>query len=136
MFQGLQKILDRFRRLVEKEWELVKLKSVLTLSRLIANAYAFIFLAIFINITLVLVGLFIGFWLTEVTGSFTQGFGLTAAIFVLVSILLLIFRKALLVNPFSSALLHFYQKLKKEEATLSKMVNKVKENTKNPTDVG
>lgn len=117
MFKGLQQIIDRFRRLVEKEWELVKLKSVLTLARLIANAYAFIFLAIFINITLVLVGLFIGFWLTELTGSFMEGFGLSAALFVLLSILLLVFRKALLVRPFANALLHFYQKIQKERAS-------------------
>jgi len=45
------------------------------------------------------IGLVIGFWLTDITGSYVRGFGYTSLIMCGVIMLLALFRKALFVNP-------------------------------------
>jgi thiol:disulfide interchange protein len=45
------------------------------------------------------IGLVIGFWLTDVTGSYVKGFGYTSLIMLGLITLLALFRKALFVNP-------------------------------------
>jgi hypothetical protein len=52
-----------------------------------------------VSLFFVFAGLATGFWLSEITGSYTKGFGLTTLIVLTVVILLALFRKALFVNP-------------------------------------
>jgi hypothetical protein len=52
-----------------------------------------------VSLFFVFAGLATGFWLSEITGSYTKGFGLTTLIVLAVVILLALFRKALFVNP-------------------------------------
>jgi hypothetical protein len=46
------------------------------------------------------IGLVIGFWLTNITGSYIRGFGYTSLIMLGIILLLALFRKPLFVNPF------------------------------------
>jgi thiol:disulfide interchange protein len=45
------------------------------------------------------IGLVIGFWLTDITGSHVKGFGYTSLIMLAVVTLLALFRKALFIDP-------------------------------------
>lgn len=45
------------------------------------------------------IGLVLGFWLTDLTGSYVKGFGLTTLILMVIMILLALLRKPLFVDP-------------------------------------
>jgi thiol:disulfide interchange protein len=51
------------------------------------------------SLLMTFIGLVIGFWLTDVTGSYVKGFGYTSLIMLGLITLLALFRKALFVNP-------------------------------------
>ena len=52
-----------------------------------------------IFLLLTFTGLVIGFWLTDITGSYVKGFGSTTLIMLGIIIFLALFRKVLFVNP-------------------------------------
>lgn len=61
---------------------------------------------LWVVISLVLAALFIvfagivtGFWLSEVTGSYVKGFGLTTLLILVVILIVALFRKQLFINP-------------------------------------
>jgi len=49
---------------------------------------------------LLFAGLSVGFWLSGLLGGYIAGFGATAGIFMLIAMLMLLFRKQLFINPF------------------------------------
>lgn len=52
-----------------------------------------------IFLVIIFLGLVLGFWFSELSGSLILGFGLTSLILVFFVILLVIFRKTLFINP-------------------------------------
>lgn len=50
-------------------------------------------------IFIIFLGLMTAFWLSEITGSYTRGLGLTALFILVLVTLLVLFRKALFINP-------------------------------------
>ena len=48
---------------------------------------------------MIFLGIVLGLWLSDITGSYIQGFGITTLIFIFIVALLAIFRKSLFVNP-------------------------------------
>lgn len=108
MFKPLENLINNYRNSLLEEWELLKLKVLRVVSHFLASAFALIFLIIFFNITLVLGGLWLGFLLSEILGSFMAGFGASALIFVLILAVLVIFQGPLLVRPFQNAIIRVY----------------------------
>lgn len=96
---------DQVKEYFQTELELIKLKSVKTVSAIVARAYALIFFLIFINITMILGGLWLGFFLSELLGSTVHGFGLAFFSFILLFALFVRFRKALLIGPFQNLMI-------------------------------
>ncbi len=97
--------LDQVKEYFQTELELIKLKSVRAISALAARAYALVFFVIFINITLVLGGLWLGFFFSELLNSNVYGFGLAFGAFILLFVLFVRFRHALLIRPFQNLMI-------------------------------
>ena len=75
---------------------------------------------------MVFLGLVTGFWLSEITGSYVQGFGVTTLIMLLVIFLLALMRKVLFVNPIIRQLIR--------RAGIEKGYEKHPDNNTNPND--
>lgn len=106
------KIWDEFKAWVDQVKEyflteigLFKLKSVRTVSAVVARAYALIFFLVFFNITLILGGLWLGFLLSEILNSTVYGFGLAFLTFILLFGVFIRFRKTLLIVPFQNLMI-------------------------------
>ena len=50
-------------------------------------------------LVMIFLGVVLGLWLSDLTGSYIQGFGITTLIFIFILAILAIFRKSLFVNP-------------------------------------
>lgn len=105
-FENLQ---NQGKNYLQNELEILRLRALGAIASLLARAYAVIFLIISFNIMLVLVGLWLGFWLSSLTGSYSLGFGLAAALFIFFLLILIIFHRALLVRPFENLVIRFYE---------------------------
>jgi hypothetical protein len=87
-----------------KEWldarlEIYKLKLIRIISKS-AGYFIWIIISLFLSfLFIIFLGLVAGFWLSDLTGSYVIGFGITTLIILLKIILLTVFRKTLFVNP-------------------------------------
>ena len=94
---------------VETQISIVRLEAIRTASKtsgyfmwIVISLFLFFLIAIF-------AGLVLGFWLSDVTGSFIKGFGITTIIMILIVIILALLRKTLFVNPAVKAIIsHFH----------------------------
>lgn len=101
----LDKLKEPFNKILEyleSEKELLKLKVVRTLSHLAGNFLAAVFMIVFFNVFMVILSVWFGIWMGGLLNSYAWGFGLSALIFLLMLIILVRFRKALLVKPFEN----------------------------------
>jgi len=79
--------------------EIFKLKVIRLFSKS-AGYLIWIIISLFLFFLLMtFIGLVIGFWLTDVTGSYVKGFGYTTLIMLGVIVILALLRKLLFVNP-------------------------------------
>jgi hypothetical protein len=104
------KITDQIKQLgqsvknyIEAEKELIKLKAVKNLSMAAAILVTVVFLIILFHIMLAMAGIWLGFYLGTIWESYPLGFGVSALAFVTIFILVIIFRKPLLINPIVNA---------------------------------
>jgi hypothetical protein len=84
---------------IETKTTVYKLKATRTLSTILGTLAWFILSAFFIFLLFIFIGLVLGFWFTELTGSFVYGFGLATLSLVLIIFLLTIFRRQLFIHP-------------------------------------
>lgn len=106
----VMKITDQIKQLgqsaknyIEAEKELIKLKAVKNLSMAAAILVTVVFLIILFHIMLAMAGIWLGFYLGTIWESYPLGFGVSALAFVTILILVIIFRKPLLINPIVNA---------------------------------
>jgi hypothetical protein len=84
---------------VETRIEILRLKMIRSLSKL-AGQFIWVIISLFLfSLLAIFLGLVTGFWLSEITGSFTKGFGLTALILLVLILLIAALRKYLFINP-------------------------------------
>lgn len=88
---------------IESEKEIIKLKLVRKVARLMGMVFSTVFIIILFHVCIAIIGIWLGFWLSDIYESFTTGFGITALIYVVWLALSIIFRQTLLVKPFTSA---------------------------------
>lgn len=101
-FDGSKKLFSEY---LEARWKLIRL----IITGKIANLFG-IFLSLIIAAMLgFFVVLFLGFllayWISDITGSFTLGFSLTALVFIVLFALVLIFRRPLIRRPMANAII-------------------------------
>ena len=84
---------------LETRISLLKLQSVKTLSRTGGLLIWAVIAVFFIFLILMFGGLVLGFWFSEITGSYLKGFALATLVYIVLFILITVFRKTLFINP-------------------------------------
>lgn len=107
----IQKYIDQVKDYFRNETELIRLKIIRVMSIVAANLFAAIFIITMLNITLAIMGVWFGFFLSSLLDSFTLGFGFAGLTYLLILILIIIFRKPLLVRPFTNVAITIMQEL-------------------------
>ena len=84
---------------VETRVEIYKLRFIRSFAR-VTGSLVWILISLFLfSLLAIFIGLVTGFWLSQLTGSYIKGFGLTILIMVIIIILLTALRKILFINP-------------------------------------
>ena len=101
-FKETRKILTDY---LEARLEVYRLQGVRSISRM-AGYFIWVIVFLFLLwLLLIFAGIVTGLWLSELTGSYLKGFGITTLIIVGFCILVFVFRKALFVDPIIRAAL-------------------------------
>jgi hypothetical protein len=96
---------DTIKEYIETRYEIYRLKGIRTVSKT-AGLLGWIIVSMFLLFLIVIFGgLTMGYWLSGLFNSLILGFGLTSLFFVLLFILLAIFRKQLFINPVITAII-------------------------------
>lgn len=95
----------------ETQLEIYRLKGVKAFSKSVGYLLWVIISIFMIWLITVFIGLVMGFWLSALTGSYVMGFGITTLIFIVITLLLWVFRKPLFVNPLIKSILQKTQDL-------------------------
>ncbi len=85
--------------------EIYRLRAVLVVSRMAGSILWIIISLVLVSLLIVFGGIVTGFWLSEITGSYTKGFGITAIILLVLILLLAALRKVLFINPIIRAII-------------------------------
>jgi len=83
----------------ETRLQLIKLQAVLAVSRLLTLIFVLIIVFILLLFILLFLGLALAWWLSELFGSKVLGFSGAAAVFFILLVMMIVFRKVLLQNP-------------------------------------
>ncbi|HTE24428.1 hypothetical protein [Flavitalea sp.] len=84
---------------IETRIALLRLQSVRMVSKSGGTLIWAVIAILFMFIILLFAGLVLGFWFSALTGSYIKGFALATLVFVVLFILITLFRKTLFVNP-------------------------------------
>jgi ABC-type multidrug transport system fused ATPase/permease subunit len=106
----LREFLAGIQDYINTEKELLRLKMVKTGSQAVATIFSFLFVIMLFLLVFGFAGIWLALWLSEIFGSFTTGFGLTAGFFALLLILAVVFRNSLLVKPLVNLLIAAFTK--------------------------
>jgi hypothetical protein len=90
---------DLLKEYIETRLDIFRLGAIRTISKSAGN-FVWVIISLFLLFLILLfAGLVLGFWLSDLTGSFIKGFGFTTLILLLLFSVLAIFRKKWFVNP-------------------------------------
>lgn len=114
----IKQYVNNFKEYLDAEVTLIKYQLVKKVGNFMGLVFSAIYVMLLLHFTMAMGGIWLGFWLGEVLGSYTQGFGITVLIYVLWLICCIVFRRTLLVQPFGKLLvasLIEHEELKKDE---------------------
>lgn len=101
---------------LETRMEIYRLQGVKASSKAIGYLIWLQVSLFLVFLVIIFLGLVLGFWLSELSGSLIVGFGLTSLILVFFGILLVIFRKSLFINPVVRKMIsHLHEEDNQEE---------------------
>lgn len=89
---------------LETRLDLIKLQAAGKLSKALGLFFSLILAFLLFFFVIVFLGMVLGFWIGEMTNSFTIGFSCSAALFIVLLGILLLFRKPLIQVPLSNML--------------------------------
>ncbi len=84
---------------LETRAEIYRLRFIKIFSQLAGHFIWLVISLVLLALLIIFLGLVTGFWLSEITGSYTKGFGLTVLIILALILLVAALRKILFVNP-------------------------------------
>lgn len=90
---------------IETEKELIKLKLIKEVAKQMGFIFSAIFIIMLFHICIALVGVWLGFVFAEYYESYTIGFGFTAGLYIIWFVVSIVFRKTLLIKPFTNAVI-------------------------------
>lgn len=114
---------------INSELDLLKLSAMRKIGNLLGLIFSAIFVMFLFHITIALIGIWVGFWLSEVYDSTSIGFGITVLIYMLWTIISIVFRRTLLVKPFSKLILKTMLEIEEQEK-LEQLQNEPTDNEK------
>jgi len=90
---------DTAKEYIETRYEIYRLKGIRTVSKT-AGLMGWILISVFLLFVIIIFGgITMGYWLAGLFNSLVLGFGLTSLFFLMLFLLLAIFRKQLFINP-------------------------------------
>jgi hypothetical protein len=92
------------RKYLETRLDLIKLQAAGKLSKALGLFFSIMMAFLLFFFVVVFLGMVVGFWIGEMTGSYTIGFSCAAGFFILLLAILLIFRKSLIQRPLANML--------------------------------
>ncbi|MGX5818153.1 hypothetical protein ACWKWU_08155 [Chitinophaga lutea] len=92
------------REYVETRLDLIKLQAAGKLSKALGLFFSLIMAFLLFFFVVVFLGMVVGFWIGEMTNSYTIGFSCAAGFFIVLLALLLLFRKSLIQRPLANLL--------------------------------
>lgn len=98
----IKKFISQIKDYFRSETELIRLKLIRMTAIIAANLFAAVFVITMLNITLAILGIWFGFFLSGLLHSYAVGFGLSGLTYLLILILIIVFRKTLLIRPFTN----------------------------------
>ena len=102
---------------LETRLEIFRLSGIRASSKALAYLIWVLVSLFLLLIVCIFAGLVIAFWLSDITGSYVKGFGLTSLLFIVIFILMALLRKVLFVNPAIKAVISKLQESEMEETT-------------------
>jgi hypothetical protein len=90
---------------LETRLDLIKLQAAGKLSKALALFFSLILAFLLFFFVVVFLGMVVGFWIGEMTHSYTIGFACSAGLFVFLLAVILLFRKSLIQRPLSNMLI-------------------------------
>jgi len=94
------------REYFETQMEIYRLKVVRLISKS-AGYFIWIIISLFlVLLLLIFLGTVAGLWLSNITGSYIAGFGITTLLIFALIVILALLRKTLFVNPIIKAIIH------------------------------
>jgi len=100
---------------IETRVEIFRLRILRILSKS-AGYFFWIIISLFLAfLFIIFLGIVVSIWLSNITGSYLAGFGITTFTILIIIILLTIFRKALFVHPIIKSFIHHSQEGSSED---------------------
>jgi len=90
---------------LETRLDLIKLQAAGKLSRALGLFFSLILAFLLFFFVVVFLGMVVGFWIGEMTHSYTIGFSCSAGLFVFLLAIMLLFRKSLIQKPLSNMII-------------------------------
>jgi hypothetical protein len=101
---------------IDTRLDIYRLQAVRAFSRSAGYLLWVVISLVLISLFIVFAGIVTGFWLSELTGSYIQGFGFTTLLILLFTGILILLRKPLFINPIIRAVInHTIEKQKDPE---------------------
>ena len=97
------------REYLETRLEIFRLSGIQASSKALGYLIWVLVSLFFLLIVFIFAGLVMAFWLSDITGSYVKGFGLTAILFIVIFILMALLRKTLFVTPSIKAVIRKLQ---------------------------
>ncbi|MFX1702887.1 hypothetical protein PV783_02970 [Chitinophaga sp. CC14] len=93
------------REYLETRLDLIKLQAAGKLSKALGLFFSLLMAFLLFFFVIVFLGMVVGFWIGEMTNSFTIGFSCAAGLFILLFLVILLFRKQLIQRPLAKLLI-------------------------------
>jgi hypothetical protein len=102
---------------VETRLEVYRLRMIRLAARSAGFLIWFVISLFLVFLLIIFSGIVLSLWLSDITGSFIAGFGITTLILFILILLLTAFRKALFINPIIRSFIRKQEEEKNEENT-------------------
>ena len=113
------------REYIDTRLEIYRLKLTRAFSRSAGYLLWVMISLVLVSLFIVFAGIVTGLWLSEITGSYVKGFGLTTLLILLVIIVVALLRKQLFINPIIRTIINHAMK---EQENPEKDINHEKSN--------
>jgi hypothetical protein len=101
-FTGSKELLTDY---LEARWKLIRLDTAGKVANALGVFLGLLIAAMLGFFVIMFLGFLLAYWISDISGSFTLGFSVTAIVFLLLFIIILIFRKRLIHRPLANALI-------------------------------